>query len=216
MLVYAVLPDGPHAESLARLAHARGKEVLLHLPLQSTNDTAGGGAEPSELRLDMSERRFKRVLRESLERVPHALGVNNHRGSLLTRHPGHMAWLMAEVRERGLIFVDSRTTHRTVAQDIAREFDVPSTRRDVFLDDDPAPEAIAAQFLRLKRIAWRRGDAVGIGHPYPTTLEFLETALPALSEEGFELIGLRELIANQHDANPRQPGGDAATSAASP
>lgn len=198
-VVYAVLPQTPRARALAEYAHARGKEVLLHLPLQSTDDTLA--AEPGGVTLDMSQGRFSAVFAENVASVPFAIGVNGHRGSLLTRHPGHMRWLMAELADRDLLFVDSYTTVHSVALEIAREMGIPARRRDVFLDTDPGPAAIEREFERLKRLALARGSALGIGHPYPATLEFLEQALPELAAQGFVLSGLSDYLA----AGPASP-----------
>jgi polysaccharide deacetylase 2 family uncharacterized protein YibQ len=134
------------------------------------------------------------VLAQNMAAVPFAIGVNGHRGSLLTRHPGHMRWLMEEIDARGMLFVDSYTTPRSVALDMALEAGVPATRRDVFLDTDPAPESIDREFERLKALARRHGSAVAIGHPYPATLTFLERRLPMLAAQGFRLVGIRELL----------------------
>lgn len=189
----AVLPATPRGRQLAELAAASGKEVLLHLPLQAQNHR--GPADPGALLLDMNRQQFAEVFAENLASVPHAIGVNNHRGSLLTRHPGHMRWLMEELGARGdLFFVDSYTTHRSVALQLAEEAGIPAARRDVFLDAERSVTGIAAEFERLKRRARRYGSAVGIGHPYPETLAYLEEALPALEQEGFRLVSLRELL----------------------
>lgn len=209
----AVLPGTPRGRLLAEAAHAEGKEVLLHLPLQALVDV-GHPARASdvshvghELNLDMSRRQFADAFAASLAAVPHASGVNNHRGSLLTRHPGHMRWLMDEISRHGdLLFIDSYTTADSVALQIARERNVPSARRDVFLDPDPSPETLAREFERLKSLARKRGAAVGIGHPYPATLSFLEAELPTLREQGFELVSLQSLL---HD----EAGRPAATAA---
>ena len=174
------------------LAHGRGKEVLLHLPLASV--AAAESDEPGTITLDMSRRQFSQAVAASLEDVPFAVGINGHQGSLLTRHPGHMTWLMEEIDARGLLFVDSYTTHRSVALDMAREAGVPATRRHVFLDADPTLDAIAGEFERLKALARTRGSAVGIGHPYPSTLDFLEDNLGRLEQEGIALVGIRELL----------------------
>src|SRR5690606_32302890 len=117
---------------------------------------------------------------ENLASVPHARGVNNHMGSLITRHPGHMTWLMQSLARDGLFFVDSYTHPQSVALEMAREGGIPTARRDVFLDHVPEPEAIAFQFRRLVSRAKRNGQAIGIGHPSPETLEFLQAALPVL------------------------------------
>ena len=192
-VVCAILPGTPGAAQLAKAAWERGKEVLLHLPLQSVD--RHGASEPGSITLDTTREAFADTFETAMRSVPFAVGVNSHRGSLLTRHPGHMSWLMEEIlRAGGLYFVDSYTTHRSVALQIASEQGVPAIKRDVFLDSDPAPEKVEQEFERLKALARERGLAVAIGHPYPATLAFLERAIPALVQEGIELVPLRELI----------------------
>ncbi len=192
-VVCAILPGTPRAAQLATAAWERGKEVLLHLPLQSVDHH--DVAEPASITVDTTREAFADTFAAAMESVPFAVGVNSHRGSLLTRHPGHMSWLMEEILTAGgLYFVDSYTTHRSVALQIASERGVPAIKRDVFLDSDPAPESVAHEFERLKTLARERGLAVAIGHPYPDTLAFLERAIPGLVEEGIHLVPLRELI----------------------
>ena len=192
-VVCAILPGTPGAAQLAKAAWEGGKEVLLHLPLQSVD--RHGASEPGSITLDTTREAFADTFETAMRSVPFAVGVNSHRGSLLTRHPGHMSWLMEEIlRAGGLYFVDSYTTHRSVALQIASEQGVPAIKRDVFLDSDPAPEKVEQEFERLKALARERGLAVAIGHPYPATLAFLERAIPALVQEGIELVPLRELI----------------------
>ena len=192
-VVCAILPGTPRATQLARAAWEHGKEVLLHLPLQSVDPH--GAAEPGSITLDTTREAFADIFTTAMESVPFAVGVNGHRGSLLTRHPGHMSWLMDEIlRAGGLYFVDSYTTHHSVALQIASERGVPAIKRDVFLDSDPAPDKVEKEFERLKELAREQGLAVAIGHPYPETLAFLERAIPGLVEEGIQLVPLRELI----------------------
>jgi polysaccharide deacetylase 2 family uncharacterized protein YibQ len=199
-VAYAVLPATPRGRVLAEKAHANGKEVLLHLPLQSV--TQKQTDEPGGLLLDMTRGQFASTFTESFESVPHVVGINSHRGSLLTRHPGHMAWLMEEISQRGkLLFVDSYTTHESVALKLAREAGVPAVRRDVFLDPDKAPGTVEREFARLKRLARQRGFAVGIGHPYPQTLSLLEDELPKLEDEGFELVSISRYVALKNETD---------------
>ena len=202
-VAYAVLPGTPNGERLARLAHENGKEVLLHLPLEAmhTKDPE----EPGLLRLDMTRTAFSQMVASNLGSVPHIAGINTHRGSLLTRHPGHMAWLMEEIVGRGdLYFVDSYTTADSIALEIAEEHGVPAVRRDVFLDPDPSPATIAREFDRLKKIADEQGFAIGIGHPYRETLTYLEQALPQLENEGYKLVTIGDLVAPPDAAVQRQ------------
>ncbi len=192
-IAFAILPDTPRATYLAEVAHAGGKEVLLHLPLQAAQDH--DGEEPGSLTLDMSKETFGKAFVDDIDSIPHAIGVNSHRGSLLTRHPGHMAWLMEEIKQRGnLFFVDSYTTANSVALSVAIESGVPAVKRDVFLDPDTSPGTVEREFERLKKLARRQGYAVGIGHPHATTLEYLEKVLPNLSNDGFKLISISQMI----------------------
>ncbi len=192
-LTYSILPRTPHAARLARLAHARGKEVMLHLPMQAER---GNRLGPGGLTLDMDRAAFSRTVMANLESVPHAAGVNNHMGSLLTRHAVPMTWLMEELKQRGrLYFVDSRTTPGTIAGREAESQGVPTLTRDIFLDAIQTRAFVTRQFDRLIEQARLNGWAVGIGHPYPETLEVLEEVLPRLRERGVELVPVSTLIA---------------------
>lgn len=189
---FSFLPGAPRARMLAEQAHRLDRDILLHLPLQAANDDA---PEPSEISIDMSRARLSHVFSEALESVPYVIGINSHRGSLMTRHPGHMQWLMEEIRERDpLFFIDSYTHHESVALQIAVENGVNAIKRDVFLDPDPSAEAVAREFERMKALARKRGRALAIGHPLPVTLDVLERELPRLEEEGFELVRVSELL----------------------
>lgn len=189
----AFLPHTPYAAELARLAHTNNKTVMLHLPLQATNGKALG---PGGILLDTTENEFRRTLEENLKAIPHVEGVNNHMGSLLTRHPGHMGWLMQVLREHDdLFFIDSYTHKDSVALQLAGEHQLRAIRRDVFLDHDRDPDAIRAEFERLVTVARENGHAVGIGHPYVETMEFLAETLPELEEKyGVKLVAVTELL----------------------
>jgi len=191
----AILPGVPRARELANAANARGKEVLLHLPMQAVGHQSR--VEATRMTLDMSRSKFAAIFDAAIDSVPHAIGINNHRGSLLTRHPGHMQWLMEELLQRdGLFFVDSYTTHESVALQIAAELGVRAKKRDVFLDPDPGSEILHREFERLKSVARKRGSAIAIGHPHEATLALLERELPLLAEQGFDLVPVSELVAN--------------------
>jgi polysaccharide deacetylase 2 family uncharacterized protein YibQ len=125
-------------------------------------------------------------------------------GSLLTRHPGHMDWLMSEMNAQGgLFFVDSVTTVRTVAAHVALERGLPTTRRDVFLDSAADPDSIRRQFARLLAVAHEQGSALAIGHPYPGTLQVLAEVLPQLGMYGVRLVPVSQLIITRQERSPQ-------------
>ncbi|WP_313739772.1 divergent polysaccharide deacetylase family protein [Pseudomonas sp.] len=193
----AIMPDTPHASDFARQAHKAGKTVILHMPM---DPATGPYAWHPELPIaTLAER-----LNAALLKVPFAAGVNNHMGSRMTAQPAPMAWLMDELQQRGLFFVDSRTSAATVAAAKAQEIGLANVSRDVFLDDVRTPEAIAGQLHVAVELARKQGSVVMIGHPYPQTLEVLEKQMPRLKSQGIEWIPLKQMIAER--SNQAMPG----------
>lgn len=200
-VTFAIMPFTPHARTLAESAHARGKEVMLHAPMSTVREIP---ADTGTLTPQMSRQEFRTMLLRAIDEVPHARGVNNHMGSDLTQRRQQMAWLMQELRWKDLYFVDSRTSDRTVAYQVAQEFNVPSLARHVFLDHDIDRDLIAERFEELVNRAKKRGRAVGIGHPHRATIEFLEQALPNLEDQGVRLISVSDALAAPPPARNRQ------------
>jgi polysaccharide deacetylase 2 family uncharacterized protein YibQ len=196
-VTYSILPQTTYSRRFAELAHRQGKEVMLHQPMQAMVDRPMG---PGGLSIHMTRGDFVSTLRANLASVPHARGLNNHMGSLLTRHPGQMGWLMEELRQQdGLFFVDSTTTSQTVALKVALEHQLPGLRRNVFLDHDRNEAVIRQQFARFTAQAKAIGSSVAIAHPYPETLLVLEEMLPTLTEQGIDLIPVSALISQRNE-----------------
>lgn len=178
----AFLPYRPHTEEMARRAGSNGKEVMLHAPMANM---ARIGLGPGGIDLDMSSEEVGRVLQDSLKAVPHARGVNNHMGSLLTQEKQPMRWVMDEIARHDLYFIDSRTTATTVAASTAHSRNVPAMSRDVFLDNERSENSIDQQFRLLLEKAREQGTAIGIGHPHQETIAYLEKVLPKLDQYGY-------------------------------
>ncbi len=191
-LAYSFLPHTPHASRLLAAARSAGKDVMLHLPMEavSANHLLGPGA----VRSAMTHAEFVDTLRAALASVPGAIGVNNHMGSLLTRDPERMAWVMQTLRDDGLYFVDSRTTALSVAAQVARDASVPVAERDVFLDNRPEERYVHGQFARLLDVASRHGDALGIVHPHGGSVAVLARELPRLDAAGVTLVPVPEIL----------------------
>jgi polysaccharide deacetylase 2 family uncharacterized protein YibQ len=199
-VVCSVMPHTTYANYLAEAAHAAGKEVMLHLPMQPVE--MGRLTVPGEINLDTNQNNMRQILNADLNAVPHTVGINNHMGSLITRHPGHMEWLMDELSRHGnLYFIDSYTTASSIAFEMALEKGVPTARRNVFLDNEMSASGIAEEFSRLKREATEQGFAIAIGHPYAVTLDYLEKQIPLLAEEGFKLVPVSRVIALREELN---------------
>ena len=194
-VTYAFLPHTPHLKELAETANTRGSDIMLHLPMQATMETFYLG--PGALTSDMTEQEFRQSVINSIHSIPHIKGVNNHMGSLITSQKNSMKWLMDELAQTDLYFVDSRTTAKTLAEKTANQYQIKNTRRNVFLDHELNRPAIEFQFDRLIALAKKNGSAVAIGHPFKETLDVLEEKIPQLEANGIHLISVSELIQQQ-------------------
>ena len=105
-----------------------------------------------------------------------------------------MAWLIDSVQRHKLYFVDSRTTAKTIASTIARQRNILSGSRDIFLDNERSAFSIDKQFQRLLQLARKDRTAIAIGHPYPQTLDYLERALPQLADEGIAVVTVSDIL----------------------
>jgi len=196
-ITLAFLPHTVFASRLADKANKSGKEVMLHLPLQSIRHYSH---TPGTLKLHMTHGEFVSQLRSDIESIPHIKGINNHMGSLLTQHPGHMDWLMAAIARQGsLYFIDSRTTTKSVASQFAQKHNVPYLDRDIFLDPDFRPETIRREFNRFINKAGQTGYAIAIAHPHPYTIQFIKEHIEELEEQGIKLVPVSQLIAIRYN-----------------
>ena len=180
-LSFAFLPYGPNTKRLARLAASKKRDILVHVPMEPDNKNVDPG--PGVLTLDMDIDALIETLEQNIKAVPGAIGVNNHMGSRFTANRKAMKYVLTILKQKGLFFVDSRTTKKTVAFEMAQKMGVPSAERAVFLDNSESKRAIEFQLRRLVRLAKRDGMAIGIGHPYRITYEVLYRMLPAIQKE---------------------------------
>jgi len=202
----------PYAEDLANqtgAAQAQGHEIFLHLPMEPIDPAKNPG--PNALLTSLTPDELAMRLAENLDRFSGYVGVNNHMGSRLTQDAGAMAIVMAELKRRNLLFLDSLTIGNSVANLTAQRLGVPSARRDIFLDNDPEVAAILAQLSALEAVASRRGFAIAIGHPYSATVAALTQWMPGALARGYRIVPASEIIdpskltIAQHAASNQQP-----------
>ncbi len=188
---YAVLPFEEQTAAVVSELAAEDREILCHLPMEARN---GADPGPGALRLGMAEDELARSTEAALAAVPGAVGVNNHMGSGLSADARSMESILNVLAGRGLFYLDSRTSPESVGYRIARSLGIPAAERQVFLDTDPAPEAIRQQFARLLELARTRGAAIAIGHPYPATLATLSRAVPLARDNGYRFVPVSYLL----------------------
>ena len=199
-LTMSILPNEPHAKEAAAAAHAGGHEVLIHIPMEPQGYPAVNPGSDA-LFVDTPPAELRRRFQSYLTRVPYAVGGNNHMGSRFTEDAQGMEVVLEQMRKAGLFFVDSRTTGDSVAYELARRDGIPAARRDMFLDNVQDEGRIGKEIDKLIRLARKRGQAIGICHPHPTTLAALRRAASELRAAGVEVVPVSRLLTG---ASPAQ------------
>jgi len=195
-VTYAILPLLPYSRYFGNLSRTTGAEIILHLPLDTTQDKVPGRG----LIVDtMTPEDILAMLARDLDSVPNHVGVNNHMGSRGTANRAMMTIILKDLKQRGLFFLDSYTTPDSVVPSVAREIGLPFLARGIFLDNEDSKPAILAQLKQLRQVAREKGNAVAIGHYRTNTLEVLASEIPAMEDEGFLIITLQEMLEIQRD-----------------
>ncbi|AHM76431.2 divergent polysaccharide deacetylase family protein [Yersinia hibernica] len=173
----AILPNAPYAKEMAVKAHNQGREILIHLPMAPLSKQP---LERDTLQPSMSSEEIQRIIRQAVNNVPYATGMNNHMGSAMTSSLPGMQKVMQELAHYQLYFLDSVTIGNSQASKAAEGTGVKVIKRKVFLDDSQNEAAIRQQFNRAVELARRNGSAIAIGHPHPATIKVLQQMLPQL------------------------------------
>ncbi|WHP31455.1 divergent polysaccharide deacetylase family protein [Trabulsiella odontotermitis] len=176
-LSVAVLPNAPHAREMATKAHNSGHEVLIHLPMAPLSKQP---LEKDTLRPDMNSDEIDRIIREAVNKVPFAVGLNNHMGSAMTSNLFGMEKVMQSLSRYNLYFLDSMTIGNSQALRASTGTGVKVIKRKVFLDDTQNEADIRYQFNRAIQLARRNGSAIAIGHPHPSTVRVLQQMIYSL------------------------------------
>ncbi len=201
-LTLAFLTYATGLEEMTSAARARGHELVVHVPMEPIDPRKNPGTNALAVK-ETQERIIKR-LDWGLSRFEGYVGINNHMGSRFTAWPQGMDLVMREMRRRGLLFLDSLTTYRSVAGSLAERHDVPYALRDIFLDNEAeSPGAIRRQLDKLEAVALEKGYGVGIGHPYPTTLSVLADWLPRAASRGFHLVPISAVVRHRSELAAR-------------
>ena len=190
-IAFAILPHCPRSVDAAEIIHGAEREILLHLPMEphDSNKNPGTGA----LFRWMQDSEIRQHLEKDLNAVPYVVGVNNHMGSAFMEDEEKLNIVFQELKERGLFFIDSRTTPDSRAERVAKKTKIRYASRKLFIDNDQDEEIIFKNFVGYLE-KHDRGTAVIIGHPYPETVKALRKAVPIIKSMGITVVPLTEMV----------------------
>lgn len=190
-LTLAVMPNKMYTSEAAAEWSRYGMPVILHQPMEPVS---GSGMEEKTILTSMSDEAIRYMLKESLEQIPQAVGINNHQGSRATTDARVMRVVMNELSHRGLFFLDSRTNTTTAADSAAVSYGVPYARNDLFVDNSADEGEIRAMIQEGANRAKARGSYIIIGHCRPHTAAAFRDIVPQLQAQGIEFVYVSSLL----------------------
>jgi polysaccharide deacetylase 2 family uncharacterized protein YibQ len=192
-LTFSIIPGLAHVKGVAAAAHARGYQLMIHIPMEPKGYPRQR-MEHYGLLISLSDEEIRKRMDGFLREVPYAKGANNHMGSRFTEERDKMETVLGYLKGKGLFFIDSKTTPRSVGNSLAREMGIENASRNVFLDNVQDAEAIREQLEQLAAMARRKGAAIGICHPHKATIQALAAAMPELQKSGITFVYAADLV----------------------
>ncbi|NVL89627.1 MAG: divergent polysaccharide deacetylase family protein [Desulfobacterales bacterium] len=191
-ITFSILPRLASSYDLAVEIHDKGHEIMLHQPMEPYNSNLDPG--PGALYVGYGSETIGNIVEENISDVPFAVGVNNHMGSRFTECRREINEALTVVKNRGLFFVDSFTSSRSIAYKVARRRHMVTARRNIFLDNHLDESAILSQLHKLRKHARKYGRAVGIGHPFPKTARAIERFLSGRMDHDVSLVHVSKVL----------------------
>ncbi len=195
-LTLAIIPFQPYSRQEATIAHRRGYEVIVHLPMEPLHPERYR-MPPQTIRTSLSDPEITKLTEKAINEVPYLAGLNNHMGSKATSDVRVVKDVLQVVHRHHLYAIDSYTIPTSVMLKVAREIGVPAARRQVFLDNSSSVAAIKKQLQHLADLALAQGSSIAIGHvghPGLATATAIQEMIPELESQGIELVYASAMI----------------------
>lgn len=195
-ITFAVLPNLPYSNYAAEKAEKKGWDVILHMPMEPKESSGYTGIDAGDevLLVGLPKDAILSKLDSSLSSIPHVKGVNNHMGSKFMENDELTELILRDLKKRGLLFVDSKTSSQSKGYQNALKLGMDTAQRDLFLDNSSEnPQYVKDQLKKLVEISKKKGYAVGICHPYPGTVEALSEMIPQIRDE-VEVVSISNII----------------------
>lgn len=197
----------PHAERLeswVERARQGGHEVLLSLPMEPLDyprSDPGSNALLTRLTPDRNVGRLEWAMGRFLGYV----GITTLNGGRFVTTPDALKPVLDVLAARGMLYLDPGLSRRPPGPPMAKVLNVPRAMVDSFIDRDLSRGAIDEQLKDLVKLAKENGAAVGVGLPYPTTIERVDMWARTLQDHGVVLAPVSAVVNRQKQLDGMQP-----------
>jgi polysaccharide deacetylase 2 family uncharacterized protein YibQ len=192
-VTFSVIPSLAHARDVAEAAHRAHAEVMVHMPMEPEGYPQQR-MEKIGLLVTMGDAEINERVNGYFRSVPHAVGANNHMGSRFTQSAEKMEVVLKVLQEKGMYFVDSKTSPKSAGYGMARALGLKCANRQVFLDNVQDEALIGKQLEQAVALARKNGSAIAICHPHPATIRALKALVPQLAKEGITFVPASALV----------------------
>jgi Uncharacterized protein conserved in bacteria len=192
----AIMPFCEKSSEDVNKVRAAGKEMIVHMPMESLLGKKSWVGDKGVF-LNMTDEEIKAVVQEAFGVVEGAVGLNNHMGSAIMEDERTLNVVINDVADRGLIFLDSRTTANSAAKKVCQSRSCCLLGRDVFLDSTNDITVVKKQLMKAAEIAVKNGTAIAIGHVGPEggkiTAQAIKDLAPEIEKMGVEFVTITKL-----------------------
>ena len=200
-ITFAVLPGLKYTIDAIDLIKEAGKDYIIHQPMEAVG---GQNPGPGAILLGMTQEEVRTIVTNNIKDYYDLKGMNNHMGSAGTADYELMSFLYNVLKENEMGFLDSRTTSKSVARELAEKAGIPFAERSIFLDNSKERQEILEAVENGLNISKKKGHAIMIGHIWTEELASILLELyPSLLENNYVLNNLTELFTgNEFDEDP--------------
>ena len=191
-ITFCVLPGSDYSGEIARLAHHKGYETILHQPVR-TGTSVDQADILHALDSTMSQSQVDEEVGLSLQEVAHAKGICP---VLHTRQTDQrlITKVMNVAREKSLYYVDTSSLPQEAVAKAAEKAGVRTGRVRLHLESHKGSDHIKKQLERLSNYAMKNGRALAIGQLSKETVRAFKEYIPVIEGRGIELVFASDLV----------------------
>jgi uncharacterized protein len=186
-VTFAFAPYGENLQAQVNKARANGHEVMLQLPMEPLGYPSNNPG-PKTLLADADPAANMEALHWHMSRFAGYTGITNYMGGRMLSTAGALTPVMAEIRKRGLVYLEDASTSLTSSSEVAKAVNLPSRHAQIVIDVDPTPQSIEAALQLLENEAKTNGFAIGTGSGLEVTVDSVKEWAAQLKDKGILLV----------------------------
>ena len=186
-VTFAFAPYGNNLQTQVDRARDNGHEVYLQLPMEPLG-FPGTNPGPKTLQADADVKANGDNLLWHLSRFAGYAGVINYMGGRFLSTPSAMRPVMAEIKRRGLNYIEDGATKNTLTDQVAGSINMPVRHGVMVIDQAPDASSIATALDSLEQEAKKGGIAIGTGSGLDVTIDAVRDWMSEARKRGVIIV----------------------------